>query len=108
MRKNNFASIYVLAVALAILAGLISSTEPDALEKLIKALKLAHRTGFSVEPFVNYGVNAINHPTFPAVLLGIFGVLLIIFVFHSILHLKHVVGLLIRLMRAENRKDDVN
>jgi len=105
--KSSIAILWVLAVAIAVCAGIFASADPDGLEKVIRLLKIEHRSGYSPEPLISYAVGAIKHPTFSAVLGGIIGILLIIFIFHSILHLRHLIVLLAKLMRAEKRENDV-
>jgi hypothetical protein len=105
--KNNTLALILSAIALAICAGLFASANPDGLEKVSRVLKFAHRSKINPGLFTHYMVYEIKHPTLSAVLAGIFGIILIIFVFHSIIHLKHLIDLLLRLMKAEKKNDDV-
>lgn len=105
--KGSTFYLFLSAIALAICAGLFASTDPDGLEKVIKVLKIERRSGYSAAPFAHYIIGAIKHPSFSTALAGIIGVLLIIFIFHSILHLRHMTALLMRLMKAERKDNDV-
>jgi hypothetical protein len=107
MKKSNLSTLVFLAIALAICAGLFASTNPDGLENVSKVLGFEHKAGNSPGIFIDYTVSAIKHPSFSTMIAGIFGILLIVFAFHSIIHLKHVVVLLAKLMKAEKKDNDV-
>lgn len=102
MKKSSYSTLLFLAVGLAVCAGLFASSNPDGLEHVANVLDFEHRTASTPGVFVDYAVNAIIHPAFSTIIAGIFGILLILFVFHSIIHLKHIVALLIKWVKADN------
>lgn len=108
MGKSSIRTLIFLAIALAICAGLFASTNPDGLENVAKVLAFEHRSGNTPGILVDYSVSLIKHPSFSTIIAGIFGILLIVFVFHSIIHLKHIVVLLTKLMKAEHKDNDVD
>ena len=107
MGKSSIRTLIFLAIALAICAGLFASTNPDGLENVSKMLRFEQKAGNSPGIFIDYTVSVIKHPSFSTIIAGIFGVLLIVFVFHSVIHLKHVVILLTKIMKAEHKDNDV-
>ncbi len=98
-KLKNKAILYVIfiAVVVAIFAGFYASSRPDGLEKVAGNLKFEEKAKPATGVFIDYTVSFITHPSFSTVIAGIFGIIIIYFLFRSIARVKYIGELIKRL-----------
>lgn len=90
MNRKTIAAVILLAVAIAIFAGIFASLSPDGLEKVASTLGFEKKAASSPAVFIDYQLPSFPHPAFSTALAGIIGIIIIIFVFKSISKAKHI------------------
>ena len=98
MKNRTIAAVILLAIVVAVLAGLFASRHPDGLEKVSSDLKIDRRVASNPGVIANYHLPAVPFPPLSAAIAGIFGVILIFFVFRSISNVRHIADLLKKLL----------
>jgi cobalt/nickel transport protein len=99
VKNKAILSVVLLAIIIAIFAGFFASSHPDGLEKVAGNLKFEQKASSTPGIFVDYTVSFIKHPTFSTMIAGLFGIVLIYFIFKSIARSKHIAELIKKLLR---------
>ena len=78
----------LLAILIGILAGFFASSHPDGFKRVSQDLKIGHKAASSPAVFIDYQLPAFPFPALSTAIAGIFGVILIFFVFRSIARVR--------------------
>lgn len=90
MNKAVLALVFLIAVVVASLAGFLASSRPDGLEKVAARFGLGGSVLSSSALLAGYRFPGITSPSISTVVAGIFGIVLIYFIFRSISRVRHV------------------
>lgn len=90
MKKAVLAFVFFIAIVVASIAGFLASSSPDGLERVAARLGLAKRAVHSSAIMAGYRFPWIAKPSVSTVAAGIFGIVLIYFIFRSISKVRHV------------------
>jgi hypothetical protein len=99
--NKKFIGVFLLALILAVVAGLFASSKPDGLEKVAQSMRFESKAVPSTAPFTDYLVKGITNPSASTVVAGIVGILLIFFTFKSISRSRHIGELIKNLFKIE-------
>ena len=102
--NKKYLLIVLLAVVVAILAGLISSSLPDGLEKASKSLGFADKTKAGSGIFIDYQLSAFPFPALSTIISGILGIIILVFIFKSISNATHIGEFLKKILSLEKNK----
>jgi hypothetical protein len=88
----------MLAAIVAIFAGLFASLNPDGLEKVMGILKFGAKAKSTSGVFIDYQLPMFPYPALSKALAGIFGIIVIFFIFKSIARVRYLGELLKKLL----------
>jgi hypothetical protein len=99
--NKKFVGVFLLALLLAVVAGLFASSKPDGLQKVAQSMKFENKAVVSSAPFTDYLIRGLTNPSASTVVAGIVGILLIFFTFKSISRSRHIGELIKKLLKIE-------
>jgi hypothetical protein len=92
MKKRYFVFIFIVAVIIAIAAGFFASSSPDGLERVAKDLKVDHRVIAAPGIISDYTMSILNVPGYSTAVTGIFGIIIVFFLFRFVVHGNKVIA----------------
>ena len=90
MSKRTFSFILVSAFLIAVLAGFYASSHHDGLEKVAKTLGFENKAKSSPGIFIDYQLPAFPTGAISTIIAGIFGIILIIYIFRSLSKVEYI------------------
>jgi hypothetical protein len=104
MNSKRYIYILIIAILLGFLASFFASQSPDGLEKISENLGFSRSASSTPGMFIDYTVSAIAHPSMSKAIAGTFGIIFIIFIFHSLAHVRFDVNFLRKLIKLEKKE----
>lgn len=100
MKNRSVFYVIIIAIAVAVLAGFYASSNPDGLEKVAGNLKFENKSSSTSGLFSGYGIPFITNNLVSSLVAGIFGILLIVFIFRSIASSRHIAKFLSKISES--------
>jgi len=108
MNKKVIFSLILLSIFIAFLSGFLASSSPDGLEKVAENLGFSKVAKQQSSVFIDYNFSEAINPAISKIFAGIFGILIIYFIIHSFIHLKHLKVIIAKIFRIDNWLDRKN
>lgn len=98
MSKKSFALLIAIAILIAVLAGFFTSKHPDGLIKVARTMGFDRKSVSSPAIYVDQQLHAIPGGAVTAAVSGIFGIILILFIFRSISKANYIGDIIKKLL----------